>query len=384
MPLSPKSRPDDHRIDRLVREYIAQLGLDLSGLVVMTEAATGPYLYSSVIVALGGAEHVYAVTRDSRFGRADDVAALTRETARKWGVEDRIEIVRGKTAEAVARTDIFTNSGFVRPLDRETVAAMKETAVIPLMWETWEFRPSDLDLGACREKGILVLGTDERKAPLDMYRYVSFLGLRLLFDLGLEGHRSRVILLGGCVALGPTILELFEQAGIETVWFSKTAARSKRLEEFRDWFAEHGGRYDAILVAEHHYPDALLGPGGLIDYPEIARVNAGLRIGVMAGEVGAEALKASGLRYAPETILPFGFMSYQPSELGPRPVVELFTGGLKVGEAMARARLRGLSVQDSARFALTNSPAMDFQGELAWVSGYAKTEPTAGGRHESE
>jgi hypothetical protein len=60
-------------------------------------------------------------------------------------------------------------------------------------------------------------------------------------------------------------------------------------------------------------------------------------------------------------------MSYQPYEMGPRPVLELFAAGLAVGQAMAFSRLSGASPRDAARHALAVSPAMDFPGERAWV-----------------
>ena len=60
-------------------------------------------------------------------------------------------------------------------------------------------------------------------------------------------------------------------------------------------------------------------------------------------------------------------MSFQPSELGPYPVMDLFSAGLKVGEAMSLARTKGLSLVDSAAYTLKNSPAMDLDRELAWI-----------------
>jgi hypothetical protein len=53
-------------------------------------------------------------------------------------------------------------------------------------------------------------------------------------------------------------------------------------------------------------------------------------------------------------------MSYQPDQLGPRPVLELYAAGLRVGQAMATARLRGRSLEEATSFALRTSPAMAF------------------------
>jgi hypothetical protein len=54
------------------------------------------------------------------------------------------------------------------------ISWMKPTAVIPLMFEAWEFRPSDLELAAAQQRGILVAGTNERHPDVDVF---SFLGI---------------------------------------------------------------------------------------------------------------------------------------------------------------------------------------------------------------
>ena len=70
----------------------------------------------------------------------------------------------------VAQADIITNSGHVRPIDAEMIGWMKPTAVIPLMYEAWEFRDADLDLAACQRRGIVVAGTNERHPAISTCR----------------------------------------------------------------------------------------------------------------------------------------------------------------------------------------------------------------------
>jgi hypothetical protein len=59
-------------------------------------------------------------------------------------------------------------------------------------------------------------------------------------------------------------------------------------------------------------------------------------------------------------------MSCHAAALGPRPVLELYAAGLRVGEVAARARASGLDVGAAARVALRDAPAMDFPPPLAW------------------
>jgi hypothetical protein len=49
-------------------------------------------------------------------------------------------------------------------------------------------------------------------------------------------------------------------------------------------------------------------------------------------------------------------MSVTTGYAGPRPLIDLNTGGLKVGESMARARLRGLERADAEAAALRETP----------------------------
>jgi len=351
---------------RLAARFIDRLGLDLGGLAVLTEAASGPYLWTPLTAALAGADRVLAVTAGSDYGSGREIAAATERRAREWGVADRLEVGIGRRSEWFADVDIVTNSGFVRPIDAEAVAAMKPTAVIPLMWETWEYRGDDLDLDACHERGILVLGTCESRPPCDMRPYSGRLALKLLRELDVRPPGRRVVLLGGHETTGVAIRRMLVEHGIEVSWFAHEdeALPYERLASHLERFAPD---YDALLVAEHQHPIRLLAPDGLVSPHALADWNPALRVGVIAGNVDADALRASGLAHLPDRIRPFGYESYETHRLGAEPVLELYTAGLKVGEAMARARLRGLEPADAAREALEASPAMDFAGEIAWT-----------------
>jgi hypothetical protein len=346
------------RIRRLLATCIEEADLDLSGLTVLTEAASGPYLYTPILAALAGAERVIAVTADSRWATGAEVEARTAEASAALGVA--VEVVREKTPELLGAADVVTNSGFVRPIDRGVVAHLKPTAVVSLMWETWERRDADLDVDACRERGILVLGTEESRPPAELYPYSGFIALKLLFELGLEGYRTRTLLLGSGRSLAGEIHACLGRLGLEVEWFSAGDPGSRPYEELPRFFRKQGDRFDAVIVAEHVSDVRLLGRDGLLSYEELLALNPALAVGVISGNVDADGLQESGLAYRPAEIRPFRYMSYQAADLGPRPVLELYAAGLKVGEAMARARLGGLGVEEARLHALANSPAMDF------------------------
>lgn len=360
------NKPEHLRARKIIQRLIAELEIDLSGLTVFTEAASGAYLYTPIMAAMAGAEKVYAIAKESSYGTIDHIKDMTHDAASLCEVSNKIDIVTEKTSETIGESDIITNSGFVRPIDKDVIKWMKPTAVLPLMWETWEFRDDDLDLNACKEKGILVLGTDETTGPINMSPYAIHLGLKLLYHMKIEGHLLKVLLLGGTEFVRH-MAEGLRVLGADVTWFSTSDAGSLPYSKLQEHFQQDGAMYDAMIVMEHMNPIRLVGSDGLITVEDIEQINPALRIGVISGNIHAEELKTSELFFFPKHIKPFGYMSYQPYDLGAMPVLHLYGGGLKVGEVMARARLKGLSPSDAATYALENSPAMDFKGKHAWI-----------------
>jgi len=93
----------------------------------------------------------------------------------------------------VGAVDVITNSGHLRPLDRETVNAMNPAAVIPLMYESWELRPGDVSVEGCKERGIRVAGTNERHPNVDVFSYLGLMAVKILMDAGVAVYRSRLV-----------------------------------------------------------------------------------------------------------------------------------------------------------------------------------------------
>ena len=120
----------------LIDRQIAATGLDLSGLNVVTEAATGAYAATAVIAARAGAGIVYALARDTQnHGSAADAAREVLFLAAEAEVADRIRIVERVTPDMFAQCDILTNSGHLRPITAETIRLLPARAAIGLMFE---------------------------------------------------------------------------------------------------------------------------------------------------------------------------------------------------------------------------------------------------------
>jgi hypothetical protein len=316
---------NSRRMVNLMRAAVERCHLDLRGMVVITEAATGAYVVTPVLAAMAGASRVYAATRNTRHGTVAEATAATVELARAAECADRIEIVGELTSRMIEEADIVTNSGHVRPINARFVARMKPSAVIPLMYEAWELRPADLDLAACRAHGIRVAGTNERIAAVDVFSYLGVMAAKLLLDAGVAVYGSRVLVLCDN-PFAPYIERGLLGAGA-------TVELAASVDEARVTSA-----VDAVLVALRPQE------GPVIDAAAAATIATRWPGAVLAqywGDVDRGALRATGLPVWPDAAPCAGHMAILPSAIGPEPIVRLQSGGLKVGEVLLRAGRSG-------------------------------------------
>lgn len=344
-----------HRARRLIQEAIEKFNLNLEGLTVLTEAASGNYIFTPLIASLAGAEKVHAVTRDSRYASAEQVAKNTFLLADFWGIKDRLEIHCSLMPEIIGEADIVTNLGFVRPINKEFISCMKETAVIPLMFETWEYRKEDLDLAECRRKGIPVLGTNERAKQLEIFGYIGYLAMKLAFELDIEVFKSKVVIVGSGY-FGENTAHVFTNAGAKVVNVKITSGDSLSSERAKNELSNS----DLLVFVEHQSRDLILGEGGQLTMSELLNINPGISIVHIAGSVDKEAIQKAQIPCRPVRLASNSYMSVATDYLGPKPAIDLHTAGLKVGEAMARGMLEYGDVRKAEEYALKNSPAMDF------------------------
>ena len=317
----PSQRPglNPQRLVRLMREAVARSRLSLAGRVVLTEGASGAYVVTPVLAALAGAKRVYALIRPTRYGTVEQVRSETHAVARHAGVQERIVVITRKSPELVAQADVITNSGHLRPIDAETIGWMKPTAVVPLMYEAWELRPQDIDLAACRRRGIAVGGTNERHPAVNVFAYLGALANKLLHDAGVAVYASRILLLCANPFAG------YIESGLRVA-----GARVDTVEVLSD--APRGRSYDAILVAQT--------PGlePAMSAADVALVHADYPGSVVAqfwGDLDRTALTGAAVPFWPLEPPPPGHMGVLPSEIGPEPVVLLQTGGLKVAQVLS-------------------------------------------------
>ena len=326
----------NRRVARLIRESVGQLQLDLAGLVVLTEAATGHYAVTAAVAVAAGAGKVYAVASDSPWGTAEDAARETQALAREVATAAEPTIITAVPADVLGTVDVITNLGFVRPIDAECVAHLKPTAVVSLMCEPWEVRPLDVDIEACLRRGIVVLGTNESTPDWPVFSYSGALALRMLFEAGLEVLGSRVAVLGRD-KFAPVIAEALRGAGAHVSIDRELNPASSRI-------AMHGA--DAIIVADYASDEVILGGSGLVPAPIVADAAPDAVIVQFAGAVDERTLRAEGLVVWPSPPVPARRMARTFAALGAKPVIQLHAAGLRVGEAAARLQLRGEGMDD--------------------------------------
>lgn len=359
------------RSERLVKEYVEQLKLNLSGLVVLTEAASGNYIYTPLIAAVANARKVIAVARDSRYGKAKDITENTYLLAEYFNIEKkRIQTVESLTPQMIGEADVVTNLGFVRPINKEFISNLKPTAIIPLMYETWEFRGEDLDLYECWKKGIAVLGTDEEHEVLKVFDYIGHLCLKILLETEIEVFRSKIVLVGDN-EFGKNIVKTLSAAGTDVLWV--TNAPSEKVKELGGTkigrsLRESGAQSriencDAIII--NTYPDGrvVIGKNGDVSPTTLKELAPGTTVIQLNGLIERKPLEKLGITCLPSEEPRIRHMGWTLAYLGPKPVIALNSGGLKVGELMARARLKGLDRVQAEREALKDRICQDFNLE---------------------
>lgn len=301
-----------------MREAISRCALDLTGKVVLTEAATGAYVVTPVLAALAGAKRVYAVTRNTRYGTVAQVTAQTMELATAGGVASRLHILSDLPAAVLAEADIVTNSGHLRPLDGDRVRRMKANAVIPLMYEGWEFRVEDVDLPACAERGIRVAGTNERHPALGFFAYLGEMVVKLLIDAGVGVVHTRVLLLCDN-SFGEVIRQSLASFG----------AQVDLVSTLDDTVPSRN--YDSLVVASTPQANPVIGPR---EAAVLGQRWPGIVVVQYWGDIHRAALAQSCVAYWPQEGPAPGHMGVLPSALGPDPIIRLQAGGLKVGQVL--------------------------------------------------
>ena len=306
------------RMAELVSDAVERMALNLDGVRVLTEAATGAYSVTPVIAALAGAD-VTALTKASRYGSVEDVTAEVFALADALGVGSRVTIVTERRPEQFASADLITNSGHLRPITGEFADAIRPGAALALMFESWEIQAGreDLALEHLKAKGVRLAGTNERHSHVDVFSYLGAMAVAHLADAGIPAYRTKLAVICDNPFLD-YLVDGLQRAGAAVI----TAPDLSDLDE---------SGLDAVIVSKTPTGQSVVSPAALT---ELARMNRTAVIVQFWGDIDREAVTASGLRAWPLQAPIAGHMGVLPSRLGPDAIVNLQAGGLKVGQVL--------------------------------------------------
>jgi hypothetical protein len=342
------------RISRLIEDYIEEFELDLTDMVVYTEAATGAFAATAPTAAAAGAEHIYAIAADSPYGEKEDAFKETQSIASILGKEDVITYVGEKKPSDINECDIITNTGFVRPIDAEAVSWMSPNTVVPLMYEPWEFREEDVDLHACWQNLIPVVGTNESYENIRTFGYIGHAVQKVAYETNIEVLNCTFVVIGGGL-IAAEIVGVLEQAGATVVTVlpdTHDVHQAGQLDFDFDSLDELAAsdcvaQADALIVADHRSEQELISTSSGLDPTEIGSRNPALVLIHVCGNVDIPSLEVSGLNVVPRTPRSPGYMTFNAGYVGPQPIVALHTAGLKTGEILVRSLNKGNDFKDA-------------------------------------
>lgn len=327
-------------IDKL-QARVRVLDLDLSGKVVLTEAATGAYVVTPVLAALAGAK-VYAYVKDTRYGTKADAIDATKKVLAHWqGDLPEITFLDELSPDVIASADVITNSGHLRPLNEAVLRYAKNDLVIPLMYEAWEWRNADMDLSYIRKRGFRLGATNERHPDVDVFNFLGDMAIRQILDAGLCLYDNKFVLICNN-DFGPFIAKVLSKVcgglGVIDVPANRHAYNFENVHWIGDFPAvnipDSYRDAEAVIFTAYPFTTSWIGNNG---EPMAAKqFKKNFRHAVLlryAGDMDTDALTEKGMRYFPQQVCP-GHMGVLPSSIGYEPVIRLQAGGLKAAEAM--------------------------------------------------
>jgi hypothetical protein len=326
-------------IDKLIRQ-VAALELNLKNKTVLTEAASGAYIVTPVIAALAGAK-VFAYSKTTRYGKVEDIFSSSQELAsqfRKFPLD--IQFTDSLSPEIVAQADMITNSGHLRPLNEALLRHAKDSLVIPLMYEGWEWRDADMDINYIRKRGFPLGATNERHPDVDVFNYLGDMAMKQIFDAGICPYKNRFVLLSNN-DFGPFIAKVLARNCEGLAVIDRDENKHRYNPDEIDWI---GGfpevripqgykNAEALIFTAYPFTETWIGEHSPVRIDQIQSQLTDPFILRYAGDLDETVLKKKAVRFFPLQVQS-GHMGILPSAIGFDPIIRLQSGGLKAGEAM--------------------------------------------------
>jgi hypothetical protein len=336
----------------VIEEILNEIPLNLNGIRVLTEAASGSFAVTPILAAVAGAEHVVALGADSRFGLFRDVRHRLEILSDYFGVRKKITLSDKDNVSFAKDSDLVTNLGFVRPISRTVISLLPRNSVISLMWAPWEFRDGDIDAVAAKEFDIPIVATNEENPMVATFDYLGVLAVKLLVDNGHPIFRQRIGVIGSN-PFGKKIADFLTGMGATVIL----------IDPLDKWPIPRGARVfspQVLVICEHRTNVELLGDKSEGEVRTwIERATPIIHI---CGNIDADYLRIHNCEVFPKVVAPYGYMSATTGDLGLEPVARLHAAGMHAGSIAFRARVLGASTLQAVTAATQSGFALALDG----------------------
>lgn len=315
-----------NRAKKIILNTIDYLKLDLSELTILTEVGSGLFNYTPIIAQFANAKKVYAYAKNNNYGTANDAINVCLEKINYYNLDNKLIEFTSNTLPSnfIKDSQIITNSGNLRPLDSTKLKYASKNVVIPLMYEAWELRESDIDVNYCLENKIPVAGTWENYPGLEIFNYCKNLITKIVYEAGFEIKGNKIIVWSSD-HFGKLAVEGFSQLGAnEILLINKKSELYDNIEGV-----------DFIFFCDYMSNDILLSDqNGLIDINLIKEKNNNISIIHLCGDIDNEFLNKKDINVFPNKKGYSVRMTFTLADLGITPALSLITAGFKVGELL--------------------------------------------------
>lgn len=316
---------DNETLLKILRQNIASLELDLSGLTVTVNAGQGYEAFVATAAALAGASRVLAVFRDSRTsGSVIDSSKVMLTLSDIAGFADRVQVLDHIGSREWHDVDIVANSTRAEPISRSVIELLPAHAVIALMAEPWELEPGSVDIDACRDTGIRLAAPNYEHPSIMMHREFARLCCVLMEEAGLD-FRDRSFAILSDTPLAPFIERALTARGAEASVFPHPLLLGH-------------SRWDAVIVAMSPSARQSVNINALGHIREKAE-NALLV--QFSGDIDRSAASYFGLQVWPPKRPGRGQLGLPFDAAGPDPSIRRLVAGLKAAEIIYRGTQHG-------------------------------------------
>lgn len=317
----------------IIQRVCGDLELNLTGKIVLTEAGSNNYVYTPLIPLMAGAKLVYVWIRDSRYGRAESIAGELLKIVRATGFEEKICVRENSfISRDISSADIITNSGNLRPIDKQFLSHTKTGVVVPLMYEAWELRENDIDVKHCSTLGIKVAGTWESHPLINVFDYIGILAAKLVLNAGFEILGNR-ILIWSDDHFGEVAEAAFKKLG------AKSVISTTNLDELYRALPDT----EVVYICDYSEATEIIGPAGLFEVDKINLLNPSVCFVHLYGEVNENFAFENKVNIYPAKGGARHIMSETLSYVGLEPLLRLQVAGFKVAEELLTGKASNLS-----------------------------------------